>query len=226
MNGDIFRLKWFLCAALLAALLVTRGIAENAKNPENVFLSLANTPAMGDVNARVAVVEYGDYECPQCGQHAARVLPEIIANYVRTGKIRYFFKDAPIEAIHPHAFKAAEAAHCAGEQGKFWEMHDRLFKNQQFLTVNQLPVHASALGLDALRFQQCLVEGTYAAQIRKDLQDAVHAGARGTPTFFVGVLDSQSTGKVAITILSGAQPFAAFQRTLDAMLSDVAETHQ
>jgi len=112
----------FLYAGLLIASLVPRGIAQSSNpekpKPENVFLTLDGTPAMGDEKARVAIVEFGDYQCPYCGRHANEVLPHIVTDYVKTGKVRYFFKDVPIEAIHPQAFKAAEAALCAGEQGK------------------------------------------------------------------------------------------------------------
>src|SRR5207247_198291 len=85
----------------------------------------------------------------------------------------------PSEAIHGDAFKAAEAAHCAGEQGKYWEMHDRLFANQRALGGAQLPVHAQALGLTAQAFGECLDSGKYAAEIRKDLEDGQKAGVRG-----------------------------------------------
>ena len=209
-----------LLAASFAVFLVPPGIAQLPPgNPENVFLSLEGAPSIGDEKAPVAIVEFSDYQCPYCGQHANQVLPQIIKDYVNTGKVRYFLRDLPIEAIHPQAFKAAEAAHCAGEQGKYWEMHDRLFKNQQLLAVNELPGHAAALGLDVPKFQQCLDDGKYATQIRKDIQDGLKYGARGTPTFFVGRLDSPGSEKNSITTLSGAQPFLGFQRTLDQILS-------
>ena len=107
-----------------------RSMKNSPGSPNSLGLLLDGAPSIGDANARVAVVEFGDYECPYCGRHANQVLPEIVANYVNTGKVRYFFKDTPVEAIHPAAFKAAEAALCAGEQGTYWEMHDLLFKNQ------------------------------------------------------------------------------------------------
>src|SRR5437667_42088 len=173
--------RQLLLAGLLVAFLVPRGIAqlsnsEKAK-PEDLFLSLESMPAIGDPNARVAIVEFGDYQCPYCGRHANQVLPEIVAKYVNTGKVRYFFKDTPVEAIHPAAFKAAEAALCAGEQGTYWEMHDLLFKNQQALAVTELAAHARALNLHMPKFQQCLDSDRYAAQIRKSLEEAVKAGA-------------------------------------------------
>src|SRR5262249_13220452 len=141
-EASLSRILTCLFVALMAALIIPAAIAQstnetNASNPQDqgpsILLSLEGTPAMGDPNARIAIVEFGDYQCPFCGQHANQVLPQILENYVKTGKVRYFFKDTPVEAIHPRALKAAEAALCAGEQGKYWEMHDHLFKNQQHL---------------------------------------------------------------------------------------------
>src|SRR6266571_4836593 len=137
----------FLYAGLLVASLVPRGSAQSS-NPEIVFISLDGAPAMGGPKARVAIVEFGDYQCPYCGQHANQTLPQIVTDYVKTGKVRYFFKDFPIEGLHSQAFRAAEAARCAGAQGKYWEMHDRLLGNQQLLAVNELPGHALSLHLD------------------------------------------------------------------------------
>jgi protein-disulfide isomerase len=178
---------------------------------------------MGDEKAPVAIVEFGDYQCPYCARHANQVLPQIVTDYVKTGKVRYFFKDTPVEAIHPQAFKAAEAALCAGEQGKYWELHDRLFQNPQALAGNELPAHALALGLDVPKFQQCLDNDTYAGQIRKSIEDAVKSGVRGTPTFLVGMSDPEETGKTAVTTLSGFKPYSAFQQALDQMLSPGGE---
>ena len=98
-------------------------------------------------------------------------MPQIEREYIKTGKLKYVARDFPLESIHPLAFKAAEAAHCAGEQGKYWEMHSRLFENQRALSLKDLPQHAQALGLDAPKFQQCLESGKYASRIRKDLAD-------------------------------------------------------
>ena len=196
-----------------------RSMKNSPGNPNGLDLLLDGAPSIGDANARVAVVEFGDYECPYCGRHANQVLPEIVANYVNTGKVRYFFKDTPVEAIHPAAFKAAEAALCAGEQGTYWEMHDLLFKNQQALAVTELAAHARALNLDMPKFQQCLDSDSYAAQIRKSLEEAVKAGARGTPTFIVGVWNPKEPGKTAVTTLSGFKPYSAFQQVLDRLLS-------
>ena len=136
------------------------------------------------------------------------------------GKLRYVVRDFPLEAIHPNAFKAAEAAHCAADQGKYWEMHDRLFGNQQALAAADLPGHAGALALDVTAFQQCLDSGKHAAKIRGDLEDGLKAGVRGTPTFFVGSIDGTS-GKVnVLRIVRGAQPFPVFKTAIDAALTE------
>jgi protein-disulfide isomerase len=218
--------KRLLGVGFFAALLAMDGNAQtpaqNTTNPESMFLSLEGTPVMGDAKAPLTIIEFGDYECPYCGRHSNQVLPQIIDDYVKTGKVRYFFKDTPIESIHPQAFKAAEAALCAGEQGKYWEMHDRLFKNQQTLAVNQLPAHAAALGLDLAKFRQCLDQDTYSAEIRKSIQDAMKSGLRGTPTFLVGTLDGKEPTDV--TVLSGGQPFLRFQQILDQMLAQKGDS--
>jgi protein-disulfide isomerase len=195
-------------------------------NPEIIFQSSAGAPSLGDETAPVTIVEFSDFECPYCGQHTNQVLPQIISKYVNTGKVHYIVRDLPIESLHPQAFKAAVAAHCAGEQGKYWEMHDRLFKNQELLADTQLAGHARALRLDGNKFKQCLDDGRFDAEIRSNIREAVKSGARGTPTFFVRKAAPQAAGNDAITILSGAQPFAAFERLLDAMLPDEKETSQ
>lgn len=137
---------------------------------------------------------------------------------MQTGKIRYVFKDLPLESIHPQAFKAAEAAECSGEQGKFWEMHDLLFANPKALSPDDLSKHAKTLGLDMPKFQQCLESGKYASEIRKDMAEVQKAGITGTPAFLLGFIESDDKVK-AVRKISGAQPFAAFKDAIDSMLS-------
>ncbi len=132
------------------------------------------------------------------------------------------FRDWPIESLHPFAFKAAEAAQCAGEQGKYWEMHDRLFANQALLAPAELTKHAQAIALDATAFQQCLDSGKHAARIRKDLAEGQAAGVTGTPAFFVGwTVAGQATVKT-VKDLRGAIPYAAFKQALDGLLAEPA----
>ena len=128
-------------------------------------------------------------------------------------------RDLPLEAIHPFAMKAAEATHCAGEQGKYWEMHDRLFANQRELARPDLSKHAQALGLDVGAFDQCLDTGKAAARIGKDVAEAGKLQANGTPTFFIGLTDSKSS-QIKGTRIVGAQPYQAFKQAIDRLLSE------
>ena len=143
--------------------------------------------------------------------------------YVKTGKVRYVFRDLPLVQIHPHAFKAAEAANCAGEQGKFWEMHNRLFENTRALAPANLTQYALALELDGAKFAQCLESGKQAAEVRKDMGDAGAAGVPGTPGFIVGIVNPKNPRDPNVRIFksfSGAQPFATFKAVLDDALAE------
>jgi protein-disulfide isomerase len=146
-------------------------------------------------------------------------MPKIDSDYIKTGKVKYVFRDLPLESIHKNAFKAAEAASCAGDQDKFWEMHDRLFANQGTLGSADLLSHAQAIALDMSKFQQCLESGKFAPAIRKNMADASNAGITGTPAFILGVSDPKSLQVKVLKVISGAQPFAAFKDAIDNALS-------
>ncbi len=139
-------------------------------------------------------------------------------DYIQTGKLKYVLRDLPLEAIHPFAMKAAEATHCAGEQGKYWEMHDRLFANQRALARPELSKHAEALGLDVAAFDQCMDSGKSAARIRKDVAEAQSLQVNGTPTFFLGLTDA-NTSKVKGVRISGAQGYEAFKAAIERILA-------
>lgn len=185
--------------------------------PVNMVLALDGDPMKGDKNAKVVLVEFTDYQCPFCARHVRDTLPQIEAAYVKTGKLRYVTREFPLESIHPQAFKASEAALCAGDQGKYWEMHARLFANQRALASAELTAHAQAVGLDQTKFTQCLEGGTKGAKVRKDLADGAKAGVNGTPAFFIGVADGANV-KVTRTI-KGAHPFASFKEAIDGVLA-------
>lgn len=153
-------------------------------------------------------------------------MPQLKEEYIKTGKLRYVFRDLPLEQIHPHAFKAAEAANCAGEQGKYWEMHDRLFMNYRQLAPAQLAAHAQAVGLDAAKFAQCMESGKQAAEIRKDVSDAVRANVQSTPHFIVGVTDAKNPREAnvrIIKVIAGAQPYAVFKAAIEEALAAVSQ---
>jgi protein-disulfide isomerase len=126
--------------------------------------------------------------------------------------------DLPLESIHKFAFKAAEAANCAGEQGKYWEMHDRLFANQK--TLEPWKPHAEAIGLDVPKFEACLTAGKQAEEIRKDMAEAQKAGITGTPGFFLAYTEPNSTKVKTVARLTGAQPFSAFKAQIDKLLTE------
>jgi protein-disulfide isomerase len=180
-------------------------------------IDISKEPFKGPANAKVAVIEFSDYQCPFCGRYDKDVYPRIIKEYVDTGKIKYVWRDYPL-SFHQNAQKAAEAAHCAGEQGKFWDMHDRLFANQQNIAAADLPKHAEALQLNTSSFQQCLDSGRYAADIKKDVDFGNNNGISGTPSFFIGVV--QPNGSVKVTKkLVGAKPYEEFKSALDSLLN-------
>lgn len=191
-----------------------------------VLKGAGDDPVLGDAGAPLTLVEYSDYQCPFCRRHALTTMAKIKKELIDTGKIRYVFRDFPIAQIHPNAPKAAEAANCAGDQGKYWAMHDRLFRNPNNLAAADLPGHAAAIGLDGAAFAACLASGRHEAEIRQDMADGNAAGVRGTPTFFVAVPGDRPGTLKTMRILRGALPFAAFKQAVDASLADLAKAEK
>jgi protein-disulfide isomerase len=183
-----------------------------------IVVSIEGGAVKGDHNAKLTLVEFTDYQCPFCGRHFRETMPKIDEEYIKTGRIRYVLREFPLESIHPQAVKAAEAATCSGEQGKYWEMHSLLFGSPKAMAIKDFVDHAQALNLDVAKFQQCLDSGKYTAKVRKDLNDAQKAGVTGTPTFFLGLTDPKSTEVKSIRKLVGAQPYAAFKDAIDSLL--------
>ncbi len=150
----------------------------------------------GTPHAAVTVVEYGDFECPNCrqAQPAVKLLQERFA-----GRVRFAFRHFPLEEVHPHALGAAEAAECAGGQGKFWEMHDLLFANQERLRPTDLRGYAERLSLDMPRYTAEMDDQIYLQRVREQLQSGLDSGVRATPTFFVnGRIEDVSFGLRAL----------------------------
>jgi len=171
-------------------------------------------PTLGQADAPVTIVEFSDYQCPYCKRYATTVFPNLKRDYIDTGKVRYVFRDFPLTQIHPQAPKAHEAGHCAGEQDRYWDMHDLMFKNQKNLSVAELSGYAETLGLDVGSFDSCLESGRHVAAIKADTQAGAQAGVRGTPSFIIGKSDSGDT--INGTIVRGAQPFTKFQQVIQA----------
>ena len=173
----------------------------------------------GNEDATVALIEFSDYECPFCIRHSRETMPLIEKNYIATGKILYGFRDFPIDQLHPQAIRAHEAAQCAGDQNKYWEMHARMFGQPSQHTPEQLEAAASQIGLDLGAFRACVSGGKHTPAIRDSVSLAESFGANGTPAFFIGIID-RTNNTVRITrAISGAVPFAQFAQALEGALA-------
>ena len=181
-------------------------VATFLQEPEPIRVAVKGEGAFvkGPKDAPVTLVEFTDFHCPFCGR-AVATLKDVMREY--DGKIRWVFRDFPIAGLHPRAPKAAEAARCAGEQGKFWEYHDLLFEGQSQATIKDLKRSAEQLKLDPKSFGQCLDSGKHQAAVEADVQEGARLGVTGTPTFFIN-------GR----ILVGAQPLESFRRIIEAEL--------
>lgn len=184
--------------------------------PPKEPISIADAPMKGSAAAPVVVIEYSEFQCPFCGAFARDAFPTIARTYLDTGKVAWVYRHLPLDAIHPFAFKAAESAECAGRQSRFWEMHDRLFRNQKQLDNGSLKLHAQAIGLNAPTFEACLT-GQASEKVRRDQDDARRLGVTGTPTFFVGVRQGD---KVLVKHrFSGNAPFEQFRMRFEELLA-------
>lgn len=187
-----------------------RRLREKAKvsillRPPKVEVAIDASRVRGDPRAPVTIVEFSDFQCPFC-QRIQPTLLEILARY--PGKVRLAYRDYPLSQIHPRAQKAAEAARCAGEQGKFWEYHDMLYADVSRLADADLAAHARSLEIDEAKFGACLESGRHSAGVDQDQKDGVNAGVNGTPAFLVnGVM------------LEGAQPITAFESIIESELA-------
>ena len=190
-----------------AAIFLTGGtsVTAIAQAPERTEIATAGFPARGPATAPVTIVEFSDFECPFCG----RLFPTLkIVERIYLDRVRIVYRQFPLRRIHPTAQKAAEASLCANEQGRFWEMHDSLFGDQEHLTIDALKARAATLKLDRTAFNTCLDSGKQAAAIDKDIAEGTKAGVTGTPAMFIN-------GRMLV----GAQPFAAIQAIIEEELN-------
>jgi protein-disulfide isomerase len=157
-------------------------MSEQVEQPRLAVPVSSDDHARGPASAPLTLVEYGDYECPYCG-----AAYPIVKQIERTlgDQLRSVFRNFPLGEVHPHAVQAAEAAETAAAQGRFWEMHDRLYENQRLLDTKDLIAHADALGLDVDRFQADLREHAYEKRVQDDFMSGIRSGVNGTPTFFI-----------------------------------------
>ena len=167
-------------------------------------------PSLGAKDAKVVVVEFSDYECPYCTRWHDTVFEQMMEEY--DGQILFVYRNFPLTSIHPNAFKSAEAALCANEQGLYWDYHTKLFEAEAGLGMSAFLQYAQELGLNMDAFTACLDNGTYAAFISADMDAALDFGVNSTPSFFIN-------GRPLV----GAQPFAAFKQIIDEELAAAAD---
>jgi len=172
-------------------------------------VAVEGAPVRGSASAPVTIVEFSDFHCPFC-RKVEPVLEDLRAKY--GAKIRIAYLDFPLDNLHPQARVAAEASHCAIEQGKFWEFHDRLFKNDPDSSQAALNRIAKEIGMDVAAFEACGSSGKYKNSVQESIQEGARLGVTGTPTFFIN-------GR----ILVGAQPVGAFVTIIDEELAAAAQ---
>lgn len=180
-------------------------------------LDLASGQVIGDASSRVAMIMYSDFECPYCAAFAKNTLPRIRDAYVTNGSVKIVFRHLPLVQIHKFAQKAAEAADCAGAQGKFLAMHDVLFADQLRLSVDSLQSHARGLGLQEVAFQQCM-DGPAEKRVTAERLAGESLHLTGTPSFLIGrVLDD---GRLRVSkVMFGAQTLDDFKAVLDPLVA-------
>jgi protein-disulfide isomerase len=182
-------------------------------------VSIGAAPFKGEATATVTLIEFSDYQCPFCGRHYKQVMPKIVSDYVDTGKLKYVMFEHPISSLHDNAYNASLAALCAGDQGKYWEMHNIMFDNQKELEVDKLKSYAVTIGLNAAEFNTCLDTKKYEKQVNSDLAIADGLGVEGTPGFAIGLTDPKDPSKATLSAyIKGAQAFDKFKANIDQLL--------
>jgi len=186
--------------------------------PPSVSLNVHGEPFRGSAAARVAILEYSDFDCTYCAKYAAEIYPLLDHAYIQAGKVKYFFRDLP-GPEHPNALFKARVARCAGDQGKFWEAHDRLFKDQRPFDGPGLVSFGEALGLERGPFNDCVTSDKYLEAIRRSSESAARIQIKGTPAFLIGTLSEDGSVLRATKVFLGAESFQAFRAVLDDLLN-------
>jgi protein-disulfide isomerase len=202
-----------------------QGLGEARKGPvkpTTATVAIGNKPAMGSESAPVTVVEFADYQCPYCLRFTKTTFPSLKQDYIDTGKVRWVALNLPLP-FHKDARKAAQAAHCAGEQGKFWEMREELFKNPKKIAAEDLPEHAASVGVDVKAFNACMASDRHMTEIDQDAKDASAARLTGTPSFIIG---KTASDKITGQVIIGAQPLNAFNAAITKALGEAVDAQQ
>ena len=183
----------------------------------NSSFDISGMPTNGRPTAPITLIEISDYHCPYCRRHVQQTQPRIYSELVNTGKIRHVFVHYPIAQLHPDAYRSHEAAACANDQGKFWDLHKKLF-DAPLKTVEQLTAVAQDAGLDGSSFRACLESGTHAKEVQASVERISKLNVSGTPMFLLGRTSRDSKITVA-RVVEGAQPYEAFKMAVDEILA-------
>ena len=213
-------------AILIAGALIAGSVFYSNRNPgdqtanpigtSKVEVSADDDPFLGPENAKVVIIEFSDYQCPFCRSFWRGALNQIKSEYIDSGKsVKFVYRDFPLTSLHPMAVKYAEAAECAQDQGRYFEMHDKIFQEQDksgqgtisAYGVDDVKRWALEIGLNGSEFNQCLDSGRYTDEVRQDFEDGSKAGADGTPTVFIN-------GRIVV----GSQQFEVFKQIIDSEL--------
>lgn len=208
---------WFAAVAVITFavglgsgyLLWGRQQAASSKTDERTMAEIitgTGDPVWGPEDAPITIVEFSDYECPYCQKWQTEVWPALQKAY--PDQIRLIYRDFPLTGIHQNAVGASLAANCAGDQDKYWEFHEQLFKAENGLGFEAMQGYAEKMGMDTTKFVSCITSDQYLDEVRQDFEDGRDLGINGTPTFFIGTYR-----------LVGAQPLEAFQQVIDAKLN-------
>jgi protein-disulfide isomerase len=201
--------------------LIEKQLSEEPVKPVQITMGTFfenGSPILGNSNAEITLIEFGDYQCHFCNVYYQNTEHEILEKYVMTGKVNVIFKDYTI--IGQDSMRAAHAAHCASEQGKFWEYHDTLYnnwggENNGWAGSENILRFAEEVGLNMNEFVECNVDKRYEQQIAASNTDAQKLGITGTPAFYVISANSQQ-----VQTISGAQPYEVFEKVFNSMLEN------
>ena len=214
LNNNIERMRTDLNAIKTAA-------RPGSPAPQPVIekvVSIDDDPIKGDKNALVTIIEFSDYECPFCKRSYDNVVTKLYEEYISKGKVKLVFRDYPLP-FHKKAIPAAIAANCAGEQGKYWEVHDFLFENPDKLDTTAILNSAEEFGLVKAKFEACINDKSKEKEITKDIEDGQKYGVRGTPSYFIG--KTTDGDEITGTFIRGAQPYSVFKELIDEKLKVV-----
>ena len=200
----------------------SKQIAENPPQPQLHIpdkVQTAGYPELGAKNAPVVLIEFADFQCPFCAMFANGPMGQIVHSYVDSGRLKIVYVDYPL-SFHPNSMQAAYAAHCAGNQGKFWPMHNSLFADQGHLTPADLDLRVKKIGLDSTEYSKCMADAaTLSTEIKKSTQLANTIGVQATPTFLLGVESAAAPDEVVVKqTIMGAYPYSRYESAIDSLL--------